>query len=258
MNVVYIKHFENGNKYVGITNNFKHRMYQHENPEPRCRDYPLYRAMKKYNHYTEIVFESEEYKDVLEMEKIIISNFKDLNIELYNMTNGGEGILGYAHTEETKKKLREINLGKNNPMYGKPTSEETKIKLSKALSGKNNPMYGKKRSNETKIKISDALKGENHPMYGKHHSYETRIKMKMNHYDNSGENNPKAKTKDYYKIHSTRRDKFKRTCERMKWNFNDFEEIFSNEYYISQKNKKEKKYFYNYIGGAFSCLQNQN
>ena len=35
------------------------------------------------------------------------------------MTDGGLGRLGLKHTEETKQKLREANLGEKNPMYGK-------------------------------------------------------------------------------------------------------------------------------------------
>lgn len=40
--------------------------------------------------------------------------------------------LGQTHTEETKEKLRELNLGENNPMYGKHHSDETKAKMRQA------------------------------------------------------------------------------------------------------------------------------
>lgn len=256
MNVVYIKHFENGKKYVGITNNFERRMYQHEHQEQKFKHYPIYRAMNKYNHYTEIVFESELYEDVLNMEKIIIKNFKDLGIELYNMTNGGEGILGYSHTDETKQKLRKINLGKNNPMYGKKVSYETILKLRKALSGENNPMWGKKRSKETREKISKSLSGENHPMYGKKHTEETKMKIRKNHVDNKGEKSPRANSKEHYQSTPTRRDKFKRTCIRMGWEFADFKEVFSDEYYYSpNNNRKIKKYYYIEVVDCVKCTK---
>ena len=42
-----------------------------------------------------------------------------------------------------KDKLREANLGENNPNYGKTASQETRKKMSEARSGVNNPNYGK-------------------------------------------------------------------------------------------------------------------
>ena len=85
MNVVYIKHFENGKKYVGITNNFERRMDRHEKDARYGSTLPVHRAMRKYSHETEIVFESECYDDVLKYEQIIIQNFKDLGYELYKI-----------------------------------------------------------------------------------------------------------------------------------------------------------------------------
>lgn len=107
MNVVYIKHFENGKKYVGITSNFKKRMNQHKNPKPKEQHLPIYKAMNKHDHYTEIVFESELYKDVQEMERIIIRNFKDLGIGLYNLTDGGEGVSREIDWDSTTNRPKE-------------------------------------------------------------------------------------------------------------------------------------------------------
>lgn len=197
MNVVYIKHFENGKKYVGITSNFKKRMNQHKNPKPKEQHLPIYKAMNKHDHYTEIVFESELYKDVQEMERIIIRNFKDLGIGLYNLTDGGEGTLGFS------------------------PSKETRLKKSIANSGENNPMYGKQHSEEAMLKMIGANKGDK--------SY-------------------RANPKEYYETNSSRRYKFKRTCGRMGWEYLNFKEIFSGEYYIDTNEGKERKYFYLFLG----------
>lgn len=170
-NVVYIKHFDNGKMYVGITKHFEKRMKEHE----RAKDNLLvHNAMKKHKHYTEIVFKSECYEDILEMEKIIIQNFIDLGYTLgdglYNMTLGGEGTLGCINHANVS--------GKNNPMYGKthkddvkeklrqyhlgrPVSEKTKRKLSISLFGINNPMYGKTHTEEVKKKLSVIKRKEN-------------------------------------------------------------------------------------------------
>lgn len=244
-NVVYIKHFENGKVYVGITNDFKRRMCQHRNVEPRYKHLPLYKAMDKYDHYTEIVFESELYQDILEMEKIVIQNFKDIGVELYNITEGGSGMLGFRHSEETKQRLREMNTGENNPMYGKKLSEETKIKLREAL-GEKGYWYGKKLPYETRLKISEATSGEKNHFFNKKHSEETKKKIGESQPDKRGDKSPRANPKEYYEINSSRRDKFKRTCKRMGWNYLNFEEVLSDDIYVSPKGIVYKKYFYIY------------
>lgn len=67
----------------------------------------------------------------------------------YNIANGGNGI--GTISEETRKKMSEVNKGKK-------LSEETKKKLSEAKIGKHNPNYGKQLSEETRRKISEARK----------------------------------------------------------------------------------------------------
>ena len=126
----------------------------------------------------------------------------------FNFTDGGDGMTGFKHSEETRKKMSENNArywkGKtlseetrkkiSEAKKGKTHSEETRKKMSEANKSKNNPMYGKTHSEETRKKmseakkgktlsektrkkISEANKGENNPMYGKTHSEEARKKM---------------------------------------------------------------------------------
>ena len=197
MNVVYIKHFENGKKYVGITNDYNRRMRQHNIEVKNGSTKIIHNAMRKHNHYTEIVFESEDYNDVLEMERIIIQNFIDLGYSiggdgLYNMTLGGEGTLGLS----------------------RPMSEEQKAKIS--------------------LKVS----GENHPLYGKHFSEESKQKMRL----------ANSYSKEHYEVTKTKRDVFKRTCKRLGWNFNEFEEVFTNDYYVKPSGIRVKLFYYIYKG----------
>ena len=95
----------------------------------------------------------------------------------FNFTEGGGGISGFTHSEETRKKISE-----NNARYwkGKTLSEETRKKISEAKKGKK--PY--EMTEETRKKISEANKGKNNPMYGKNPwnkektlSDETRKKM---------------------------------------------------------------------------------
>jgi hypothetical protein len=70
---------------------------------------------------------------------------KDLNTGfLYNKTDGGDN---GSPGPETRKKLRQLNLGKNNPNYGKPRSKETRKKI-----GLSNSV--KRRTVEEKLKNS--------------------------------------------------------------------------------------------------------
>lgn len=115
-----------------------------------------------------------------ELETFYIKQYGRRNLgkgTLCNLTNGGEGIIGHVHSEETLQKMSENNKGENNPMYGthhtkkskkkmsentkgKKYDEKTRQKVSKATKGKNNPMYGRKHSEESKQKMSEAKKGK--------------------------------------------------------------------------------------------------
>lgn len=161
-----------------------------------------------------ILHKGLEWEEACEIEKELIAFYGRKNSGtgiLRNLTDGGEGIQGFRHTEESKIKISKATSGENHPMYGKKhkkesigkmsggnhymygntLSEKTKAKISEALSGENHPMYGKKHREETIEKIS----GENHHMYGKTHSEETKVKMSEK---KSGKNNPRYTPRNWY------------------------------------------------------------
>lgn len=80
---------------------------------------------------------------------------------------------GKHHSEETKKKIGDANTGVNNPNFGKPLSEETRKKISLSNTGKI-------ISEETRKKISSSNTG-------KIISEETKKKLSL---AKSGENHP--------------------------------------------------------------------
>jgi hypothetical protein len=135
--------------------------------------------------------ESEAKQKEIELIAKYKSNEKEFG---YNLTKGGDGVKGYVHTEETKKKIGDASKmmfknpklkekisirmkGANNPFYGKQFTEEHKEKL--RLSH-----LGKKRgpcSEETKRKISIANTGVKKPHVGVPRSIECREKMAKAH-----------------------------------------------------------------------------
>ena len=123
--------------------------------------------------------------------------------EGYNLTRGGEGALGYIHTEEEIEKMKNSATGKHpSPETIKKLKEsksnispETREKISNALKGipksitakKNMSNSAKNRpliSSKTREKISNALR--NRPPI----SPETREKLRES---KRGKNNPNYK-----------------------------------------------------------------
>ena len=80
---------------------------------------------------------------------------------LRNMTDGGDGVEGYIHSNEVR--VRISNAGKGRPAPnkgkpGKPHSLETKIRISNAFTAKS-------KSKEHKDKISASLRGKSNKGY---------------------------------------------------------------------------------------------
>ena len=119
-----------------------------------------------------------------EIYMIAVFGRKDLETGiLRNMTNGGDGISGYSHTQESKKKISK--KGKDNPFYGKKHTQETIDKMKKMWETRK----VRPHSEETKLKMSEShkkfwersgrdLNGKNNPFYGKNHSNETLEKLR--------------------------------------------------------------------------------
>ena len=75
---------------------------------------------------------------------------------------------GKKMSEDTRRKLSEINKGRTSPMKGKHHTEEARKKLSESHKG-NKSHLGFKLTDEQRKKISDNhsdVSGKNNPMYG--------------------------------------------------------------------------------------------
>ena len=113
-------------------------------------------------------------QEALEIEKSRISHYRNLGIDLANMTDGGDGVSGYRHTDEAKAHFSKIFKGrpKNKGTTGMKFSEETRKKMSDAAKGKpKSPEHaakvgakhkGKTITAEHRAQISAAKKGKKH------------------------------------------------------------------------------------------------
>lgn len=94
----------NGKCYIGESKDYIKRWSDHKAASVK---YPIHYAFDKYgidNFSFEIIEECSE-NELKEAEVWWIAYFKSLGVELYNITNGGDGITGYQHTDKTKEKL---------------------------------------------------------------------------------------------------------------------------------------------------------
>lgn len=212
----------NGKMYIGITSRPPEVRWGNNGSQYTSTKNPcFYNAIKKYgwdNFEHIILFENLTEQDAKSKERELIAKYHtcvyDDNKMGYNMTFGGEGLLGHVASEETRRKMSESKTGEKNSFYGKHHSDEAKQKMSQDRQGKNtgeeNPFYGRTHSEETKQKLSEyasertgdknpnygshTLAGENHPMYGKHLSNETKKKISESRKGKySGKESPNAK-----------------------------------------------------------------
>jgi len=189
-------------RYIGRSSSGLRRPKSHLRGKGTSRVDNWIRSLLRENLKPTIsVIESFEYSDNIndilnEAEVFWISFMKLFDIPLTNLTEGGEGILGFKHSKETKKKIGKANSialkGKEYPgrwkfkicrtckekyrgtaggnkfcspkcFYSYPCTEEKREKNRKASSGKNNPMYGKTGKDAPRFGVC----GKEHPLFGK-------------------------------------------------------------------------------------------
>lgn len=56
----------------------------------------------------ELICETTTFDDCCELERFYINKYKKLGLKLVNMTDGGDGSIGFKHSDETIIKLKTI------------------------------------------------------------------------------------------------------------------------------------------------------
>ncbi len=151
-------------QYVGLTKNLKVRWNQHRRMNGTAKY--LHASIKKYGieafvftHFAD-AFDLESAQTI---ERLLISEHNTKIPHGYNLTDGGEGIIGFVFSEESKQKMR-------NSAKGQTRSKESNEKRRIAMLG-NKHGLGKKHTDEHKMKISIAGTGRKH-------TEEAKAKMK--------------------------------------------------------------------------------
>lgn len=141
-----------GRSYIGQTIGIYERTKTHKKSKDETH---FHRAIRKYGwdkFRTEILHENIDSIYLDDWEMYYIAKYDTFGKNGFNMTTGGNGIRGYKHTDEHKRKLSENMSGENNPFFGKKHSE-TVLLLLKQRVGEKNPNFGTKFTDEHKRKI---------------------------------------------------------------------------------------------------------
>ena len=176
--VIYaFKNKTNGKMYVGQTQRtFGIRTKQHLNRSDTYFD----KALSKYglNNFSYWILDrGSTLEELNEKERYWITEYDCLWPNGYNLTIGGDGVKGYRHTDEYKRKMSEAKKGKmigeNNPFYGKKHTIKSIKKMSEYQSARWTVEARKERSNNYKGKFA----GEDNPFYKKEHKQSSKDKM---------------------------------------------------------------------------------
>lgn len=172
----------NGKRYVGQTSVGYEKRFQEHLTEARLNPSGsiLHRAINKYGpeaFTVKRILKNIEECDIDRYEKLWITKLNTFvsNGQGYNMTRGGQGVHGYIHTDETKRKLSQS-------LKGKPLNHGDKIKAGFI---RNNSMQHRREKTNWRSNLSATRMGRftesDNPFYGKHHTDEVKAYLSQIH-----------------------------------------------------------------------------
>ena len=218
-----IRNLLNGKVYIGQSINFNKRFSDHRLKIANKKyKHPLYDSMRCYGieNFEFIVLEwINDVSKLNEREQYWMDYYQSYTPEFgYNIAIGA---IGVKHSEETRKKLSDINKGKRH-------SDESKKKMS--LSHK-----GKIRTEEHRKHLSEAMKGKKK----KPHSSETRLKIGLGNKGKivSEETRSKIARSEKGKI-VTKETRLKQSLSHLGKKLKPFTEEHRKNLSLSRRNKK--------------------
>lgn len=177
--VIYlITNLVNSKKYVGQTLQGREERRWLEHSVFYLNDNKiLHNAIKKHGseNFEFKVIETDIPEGLIdERERYYIKYYNTfyINGQGYNMTEGGQGVHGYLHTEETKQQIKESNLTAWQRIKEEEPERYAQLCLNRSLSNK-----GKPKSDAHKAllsKIASERTGEKNPFFGKHFSEKSK------------------------------------------------------------------------------------
>ena len=150
----------NNKAYIGITSKLPEKRWGNNGSQYSKKCHKAFAgAIKKYgwDNFDHIIWaDGLTEDDAKYMEKLLIALYKTNCCKHknpsygYNMTDGGDGASGRPHTEESKRKLRELAKQRYSepskcPFFGQKHTDKTKEKMRKNhadFSGEKHPQYG--------------------------------------------------------------------------------------------------------------------
>lgn len=167
----------NGKRYVGVTKQgLATRVYKHFSKAQKGQGYRLGAAIRKYGKDKikfSILVVCPSYRYALDAEMAYIEAIKPE----YNVTAGGEGVLGLKMTEETRAKLSAAIKNRPNHWLGRKHSPETVEKLRQRMIGTVGHWRGKKRPDMIEKTRTRMLANPINYWTGKKRSQETKDKI---------------------------------------------------------------------------------
>ena len=160
-----------GKAYLGITNtNPEQRWNKHAASARSNSSLAIHRAIRKYgwNTFKKEILVEGSFAYVKELEIKAIALFNSFTPFGYNLTRGGDGVLGTTyfrgrkHTPETIAKMKLVQQGHVGTMNGKHHTAEAKEKIAIAQRGEKAYWFGKTLTEETRQKMSVSGIGRKH------------------------------------------------------------------------------------------------
>lgn len=113
--------------------------------------------VNKHGYLVKVVMQNLSEEEALSLERETIKNLRNLGLKLCNFTEGGDGVSGLKHSEESKQRMSEAKRGKPNiALKGKPKTPEHIERIASQKRGKSTGPFTEERCN----KISETKKGK--------------------------------------------------------------------------------------------------